>query len=241
MASEHRHRWCRWFILLPAAVLLTAVAVQAVDLFREVPAAKPLHVAGTVPSSLAGWTERELPLGPNEFVSKEAEKILNCDEVVNREFRRGDQVFTVYVAYWRPGKMPVRMVACHTPDRCWTENGWRCLEMRFKQSLAIENLQLKPAEWRKFEPPAGGEATYVLFWHLVDGELYNYGERFNSIPDPRRWVMDALRQAFVGCSEQYFIRISSNQPLETIRSDPGFRRVVEKLGSLGLGASSRRG
>ena len=163
--------WCRWYILLPAAVLLAAVAVQGIDVFRETPHRTAPHLAQVVPSALAGWTERDLPLGPTEFVAKEAEKILNYDEVVNREFARGGVTFGVYAAYWSPGKMPVRMVACHTPDRCWTENGWRCLEMKFKQKLAVGGVALQPAEWRKFEPPSGGKPTYVLYWHLVEGKV----------------------------------------------------------------------
>lgn len=234
MPSRAHMGWWRWYVVLPASVLLASVAVQGIDVFRETPKAKPPHLATEVPAELAGWASRDLPLGTSEFVAKEAEKILNCDEVVNREFARGVQRFSVYVAYWRPGKMPVRMVACHTPDRCWTENGWHCLEMKFKRSVVVGGRTFLPAEWRKFEPPSGGKVTHVLFWHLVDGRAYDYGERFNSIPDPIRWTEDALRQAFVGCSEQYFIRVASTMPLEELEHEPAFSKVMEGLGRLGL-------
>ena len=141
---------------------------------------------------LPGWASRDLPLGPSEFLSSEVEKVLNYDEVINREYQRGSDRFGVYVAYWSAGKMPVQLVASHTPDRCWTENGWRCLDMRFKQRGFFAGMDVAPAEWRLFEPPLGGAPTYVLYWHLVDGETYDYGERFNAVPDPVRWWRGAM-------------------------------------------------
>ena len=208
--------------------------MQGVDIFREKPKPRAPHLVRTIPASLQGWSVRELSLGANEFVSKEAEKILNFDEVVNREFRRGGVSFGVYAAYWGEGKMPSRLVACHTPDRCWTENGWHCLDMKFKQNLTLDGKALQPAEWRLFEPPSGGAPTYLLYWHLVDGRIYDYGERFNSVPDPIRWGKDALEQAFLGCREQYFIRISSSEPLENLWVDPGFMEIMRAVSRLGL-------
>jgi len=224
----------RWSLLLPALVLLAAVTVQGVDVFREVPKSRGLHLARTIPESVPGWTGRVLPLGANEFTSKEAEKILNYDEVVYREYRQGDVFFTAYAAYWGAGKMPTRFVADHTPDRCWTENGWRCLGMKFRQVMKLDGKPLQPAEWRLFEPPNGGKPTYVLYWHLVEGRVYNYGERFNSIPDPFRWCKDAVQQALLGSREQYFIRVASSEPLEKLWSAPGFIELMRGLGQLGL-------
>jgi hypothetical protein len=215
-------------------VLLAAVTVQGVDVFRDVPKPRGLHLARTIPSSVPGWTGRDLPLGANEFASREAGKILNYDEVVYREFRRGEVFFTAYAAYWGAGKMPTRFVADHTPDRCWTENGWRCLAMKFRQSFVVDRCTLQPAEWRLFEPPNGGKPTYVLYWHLVEGRIYDYGERFNSIPDPFRWCKDAVQQALLGSREQYFIRIASSEPPEKMWSDPGFLEVIRGVERLGV-------
>ena len=194
--------WRRWSLWLPVMVLLAAVSVQAVDVFRQVPKPRASHLAQTVPASTLGWTGRDLPLGANEFASKAAEKTLNYDDVVYREFRRDGGYFTAYAAYWGAGKMPTQLVASHTPDRCWTENGWRCLDMKFRQSFVLDGRALQPAEWRLFEPADGGKPIYVLFWHLVEGRVYDYGERFNSIPDPIRWCKDAVQQAILGSREQ---------------------------------------
>jgi len=226
-------KW-RWSLVLPGLVLVAAVALQGMDVFHEASHPRATHLTKFVPLSIPGWGGRDLPLGANEFVSKVAEKTLNYDEVVYREYRRDGMFFTVYVAFWGAGKMPTQLVASHTPDRCWTENGWRCLDMKFHQSLVVDGDVLQPAEWRLFEPPNGGKTIYVLFWHLVKGRIYDYGERFNSIPDPFRWCKDAVRQALLGSQEQYFIRVASSESSEKLWSDPGFMAVMRGLGGLGL-------
>ena len=224
----------RWSLVLPGCVLLTAVALQGVNLFRETPRPHGPHLNQSVPLDPAGWSGRNVALGANEFLSNEVEKVLNFDEVVRREYSRAGENFGVYVAYWGAGKMPTRLVASHTPDRCWTENGWHCLQMKFKAVETLEGAVLQPAEWRLFEPPNGGAPIYVMYWHLVEGRTYDYGERFNDVPDPLLWWKDAVQQAVLGSREQYFIRLTSSEPLENLWNDPGFIEVLRGLGKLGL-------
>lgn len=227
-----------WGVVLPALVLTVAVVLQGMPMLRPIPAPLVGQLKREIPVHVDGWIGREVPLGPSEFIAGEVEKVLRYDEVVNREFVRGGERFGVYVAYWGAGKMPSQLVASHTPDRCWTENGWRCLDMKFRQQVAVDGAPLLPAEWRQFVPPVGEEPTYVLFWHLNNGELYDYGERFNAVPDPVRWWKDVLRQAVQGNGEQYFVRVTSSQPLEELWSDPGFTEVMRGLGRLGLTADN---
>jgi hypothetical protein len=234
--SEMPKAWrVRWSLVLPSFVLVLAVAIQNVHFFRETPKPRDPHLDQVVPLALpGGWTGADLPLGATEFMSNEVEKVLNYDAVLNREYNRGAETFGVYIAYWGAGKMPTRLVASHTPDRCWTENGWHCLAMKFKQPEVFEGATLQPAEWRKFEPPLGGGPTYVLYWHLVEGRLYDYGDRFNAVPSPVLWWKDAVQQAVLGSREQFFIRLTSNEPLENLWSDPGFAAVLRGLEQLGL-------
>jgi len=220
-------------LLVSLLVLVATVAVQFVTIFRETPQPRPAHLNKFVRPAPEGWRSREVPLGPNEFLEGQVGKILNFDEAVHREYTRGAVTFAVYAAYWGPGRMPTRLVASHTPDRCWTENGWTCLEMRFKEERSVGNLALQPAEWRLFRSPAG-EKTHVLFWHLVDGRIYDFGSRFTAIPDPVRWWKDAIRQAFRGSSEQYFVRVTSNVPFAEIWNEPGFGSVMKGLAELGI-------
>jgi len=222
-------------LLIPAIVLAAAVTVQFVTVFREVPNPRPAHLNHFIPMAPEGWRARELPLGPNEFLEEQVEKILNFDEVLYREYSRAGVTFGVYAAYWGPGRMPTRLVASHTPDRCWTENGWTCLEMRFKEVHSVGAIGLQPAEWRLFKNPAG-DRTNVLFWHLVDGKIYDFGSRFTAIPDPVRWWKDAIRQAVRGSSEQYFVRVTSNVPFVHLWDDAGFQQVMRGLADLGLAA-----
>jgi hypothetical protein len=235
MPEASKPGWLRWPLVLPALVLATATGIQGVKFFHETPKPHDPHLARTIPLAIpGGWTGTDVPLGSNEFNSNEAEKVLNYDAVLNREYGRGGETFGVYVAYWGAGKMPTRLVASHTPDRCWTENGWRCLAMKFKQPEIFEGAVLQPAEWRIFEPPLGGSPTYVLYWHLVEGHAYDYGDRFNNVPSPILWWKDAVQQAVLGSREQYFIRLTSNEPLENLWGDPGFAEVLRGLGRLGL-------
>jgi hypothetical protein len=213
---------------------VVAAAIQGGHFFRANSKASVPHLAQSIPENIAGWSGRDVPLGTNEFLSGEVEKVLNYDEVVNREFTRDSVTFGVYVAYWGAGKMPTQLVASHTPDRCWTENGWHCLAMKFRQPEALDGAALEPAEWRLFEPPSGGAPVYVLYWHLVGGRLYDYGRRFNAIPSPLLWWKGAVQQVLLGSGEQYFIRLTSSEPLENLWSDPGFDEVLRSLRRLGL-------
>ena len=234
-APDRGWREClRWYLILPVLVLVAAIGIQAFNPFQEEAQPKPKHLAAAIPARVpAGWSARDLPLGPTEYVQEVVERTLRTDDILNREYRRGRETFGVYVAYWGPGKMPTRLVASHTPDRCWTENGWSCEEMRFKQETKVGGQSLQPAEWRRFLDPQGG-TTYVLFWQLIEGQAYDFGERFNAIPSPLEWWKDAVQQAVFGSREQYFIRVTSSVPFEEIREDPGFVAVFEGLGRLGL-------
>lgn len=238
MPEAHGHRRWPWSLAFPTVVLIFSASIQGLHQFRKQPAAHLVHLARSIPDSIPGWRGRDVPLGANEFLSGEAEKVLNFDDAVNREFERGGETFGVYVAYWGAGKMPTQLVASHTPDRCWTENGWRCLDMKFKQGVSIGGAALKPAEWRLFVPPEGGSPTYVLYWHLVGGRLYDYGDRFNAVPSPILWWKGAVQQVLLGTGEQYFIRLTSNEPFDSLWSDPGFETILRSLRGLGLAAAN---
>ena len=185
--------------------------------------------------TLAGWKVHDEPLGPSEAISASALKTLNLDEYVYRAYTKGSTRFAIYAAYWAPGRMPTRQVASHTPDRCWTENGMRCLDMKFKLPVTVGDRALLPAEWRVFAAP-GGEVTHVMYWHLVDGELYDYGDRFSAIPHPWLWWKDTVAQVLEGSREQHFVRITSNIPFDQLRRDAGFETALGQLGELTIRA-----
>jgi hypothetical protein len=229
----------RTILIFIGFILVAAGAMQVIP-FRDVQqgdVTRPASSAGlanAVPLAVAGWTGRDEPLGATEFVRDAVAKTLNYDEYVNRTYQRGAQQFGLYVGYWSPGRMPVQRVASHTPDRCWTESGWTCPEQRFAVSLPSGSEMLMPGQWRRFLPPNGAAEQFVLYWHLVGGRPYDYGERFNARPDLVKWWRDTVAYAFRGSDEQYFIRLTSDRLFEQLVGDPGFQEVLTAVGKLGL-------
>ncbi len=225
-------------IVLAAALALQCVRLGNVKDGDTLSPVRHIQLGATLPKAVTGWEAVDEPLGPTEFLQTAVEKSLNYDDIVNRVYRSGGRSFGVYVAYWSPGRMPVQKVASHTPDRCWSESGWTCEAMRIDHHLNAGDRRLLPARWRLFRPPMGGGAKqYVLYWHLVGGDLYDYGDRFNQRPDPLQWWRDTVHYALQGSSEQYFIRIMSAQPLEELQGDAGFQEVLRALATLGLAAA----
>lgn len=225
-------------LVLAAAAALQFAQVRDVKEGDQSMERRPIALAERIPVALPGWAGRDEPLGANEVVSTAVERTLNYDDYVFRIFRRGDTTLGVYVAYWAPGRMPIQKVASHTPDRCWTENGWRCLEMKHGVAVAATGGDLLPAQWRIFEPPSAAQShkEHVLFWHLVGDRLYDYGQRFNATPRAIDWWRDTVAYATSGSDAQYFIRVTSNRPFEQLEGDPGWQEVLAALGKLGLAA-----
>ncbi|MES2697363.1 MAG: exosortase-associated EpsI family protein [Verrucomicrobiota bacterium] len=219
-----------------ALLLVAAITIQLVFTFREKPQenVKP-RIATQLSATLQGWAVTDEALGSTEATSAAALKVLNLDDYVYRRYQRGRTSFTVYAAYWARGKMPTRLVASHTPDRCWTENGMRCVDMRFQQAYDVSGRHLLPAEYRVFLPPKSeSDRTYVAYWHTVEGRLYDYGNRFNAVPHPWLWWKDTLAQAMHGSREQLFVRIASDVPLDELWRNGDFQTVMAQVAALGL-------
>ncbi len=72
---------------------------------------------------------------------------------------------------------------------------------------------------------------------MVGNELYDYGERFNASPHPVKWVRDSLAYAVKGSQRQYFIRLTSDAPLDDLLVDRELAGLWQALASLGLGGS----
>jgi hypothetical protein len=74
----------------------------------------------------------------------------------------------------------------------------------------------------------------VLYWHLVGDQLYDYGERLNTRPHPIKWVRDSISYALKGSQGQYFIRLTSDRPMDDLLTDPSLGSLWESLAQLGL-------
>jgi len=214
------------------AVLATVLLLQGLGQRAGAPG-KGAHLAAYFSPPPDGWSMLPVELGPTEAGSGAVRQVLRFDDVLNCEYTSAAGArFALYVAYWGPGKMPVQLVASHTPDRCWTENGWKCEAIRHAGAPGATGGLATEGEWRVFAPPVGPRVQ-VAFWHFVGGRSYDYGERFNAIPSIWRWWREAWHQMFRAPPEQYFIRISSETPFEVLEREPGFREIVRRALSLG--------
>lgn len=232
----------RVVLIFAAVVLLAAVALQFVRVRdmtegEHAAAARPIALKKQIPAQLAGWSVTDEPLGPNETVRGAIARELNYDDYVYRLYRRDGMTVGIYAAYWAPDRMPVQKVASHTPDRCWVENGWTCLDQRFAEKITTDATRLLPAQWRIFQAPGrDGRSEHVLYWHLVGPRLHDYGGRLATSPDIVDWWREAVRYALAGSQAQMFVRVTSSVPFERLRAEPGWKTLVESLASLGLAA-----
>jgi len=221
-------------IILLSVVLLIVVALQLVSPVTEVDENAPSRydVNSLVPVQVEGWTSEEIPLSSSEATSVSALKMLKLDEFVQRKFSRGMDSVTVYIAYWKPGKMDTRLVASHTPDRCWVANGWECKDALYAEVMRVDGLTILPAEYRDFD--ISGHHEMVFYWLMVNGELYRFGERLNSFPDPFMFARDFFKEMFRGRPEHLFVRISSSIPREKLEHEPIMRIIMESLHETGI-------
>lgn len=237
LRGKPRNRGQLWALAVGFVVLFVGLALHLAPRTHAPANSRPLRdLAAAAPTQLAGWQVRDEPLGSTESAMVATKEILGFDSYVHRRYSRGELSFTIYVAYWARGKMPVRLVASHTPDRCWTANGMRCSMMRFREVYQVNGSALVPAEYRVFTTAGGGE-VHVAYWHLVDGEPYDYGRRFNDIPHVWLWCKDAFRQIWQGeveSPEQVFIRVTSEMEFGRLWRDVDFQKVVSEVASLGL-------
>ncbi|MDP3071634.1 MAG: exosortase-associated EpsI family protein [Opitutaceae bacterium] len=233
----------RAVLMLAAVVLLTALALQFIR-FRDMTegeravAARPIDLKNQIPAQLAGWVVSDEPLGPNEAVRGAIERTLNYDDYVYRLYRRGGVTVGLYAAYWAPNRMPVQKVASHTPDRCWIENGWTCLDQRFAEKITTSDTRLQSAQWRIFQAPGrDGRQEHVLYWHLVGAQVHDYGGQLATSPGIVGWWRDALAYALAGSRAQLFVRVTSSVPFERLHDEAGWKTMVEALAGLGLAAA----
>lgn len=173
-----------------------------------------------------GWTSEDLPLGNTEALDEATHRMLNLTDFVYRRYTRGTDSFEVYIGYWAPGTMPARDMNSHTPDTCWVNAGWTTTESKLESLSFTDDRSLLPGRWRWFKKDDA--SINVIFWHLLDGEPYQYGhksftERLSKlIIDPFKYHLNMRR-------EQYLIRISSNSPLDHLWDESLSQSILAKI------------
>jgi hypothetical protein len=233
MPTANARKTGPWLMLACTLILAISLLFQA---FGKSEAPKGSVVSGQLgkrlPVGFAGWQTQDLPIGANEVLRNRTNELLQFDDYIYRQYSRGTLRLAVYAAYWAPGKMPTRLVATHTPDRCWTENGWKCIDQKFGVPVSTE-ASISRAQWRIFRPPLGDDKEYVFFWLLVGGQPYDFGQRLNTVPDPVQWWWNVVQDYRHGSYEQTFIRITSNRPFDAFEGEPAWEEILHALAKFG--------
>lgn len=218
--------------ILLGLVLMVAVVFQIIGEKASGSAIVRRPLREQIASNVPGWKVADHALADSEEMKKSVGELLNYDDAIFRRYSSGRSEFDVYVAYWRPGKMSQRLVAGHTPDVCWVAAGWTLQSYDVRSLNSDTGGVLPPAQYRVFES-AGGK-RHVVFWHFSGQEVVSYEPG----KSPPWWtpLTDLLRQGFHQRREQFFIRISSEEPMENLLSNAGFREVLRSLPMPGAAA-----
>jgi EpsI family protein len=100
--------------IVAGLLVTTSVAIDRSSGVQAVPALQPL---ATIPTSIDGWSGRDLPAWDESVV-----KVLGADEYVNRRYlREGTAVADLYVGYYGSQKQGD---AIHSPQNCLPGSGW---------------------------------------------------------------------------------------------------------------------
>lgn len=159
---------------LPKAVLAACMvslgctaavfALQFLPLPEATRVPRTASLAEFFPTTMNGWTAKDLPLAETEATVDQVEKILRFDEFVFRSYQKQGVEFSVYVAYWEPGRIAAREVAFHIPDKCWVAAGWKRQSATYDHTVSVAGEELAPAQLRQFS--LSGNLQNVMYWHV---------------------------------------------------------------------------
>jgi len=217
--------------VLVAGGLILAIAVVVSFVLNTRPATHSDRPAPDLAAILAGSHDGWVATPSNELSQFTAQ--LQTDRLAQTTYKRptarGPLEITVYLAYWPVGQAPVSFVAAHTPDACWPSSGWLMRPQGSPRvALSIGQHELEEAEYRLFNQ--GEFVQHVWYWHLYDGRVIHP----EGVRSPRQLLMMALKYGFHREGEQLFVRVSSNQPWETIATEPLLQEIFARLAPFGL-------
>ncbi|MGF1452978.1 MAG: exosortase-associated EpsI family protein [Opitutales bacterium] len=225
------------FGLLTTALVAAAVVHQS--FFYKPPRTFTEKLEDIIPREVGSWRSTDKDLAATPEQQRNVDEILQYTDAMVREYRRGALSFEVYVAYWAPKTMPVRLVQAHTPDICWVRGGGWSVDRDAMQSgvaLEAEGSPLKLAEYRRMVVSRNQAVDrHVYYWHVIGDQIYTT----KSIGTWDRWdpVKSLFRFGLNQQTEQFFIRVSSPVPFERLWEDPGVQEVMASLADLALAKS----
>ena len=212
-------------------LLVSALGLRAY--FAFVPPPEPtLHtpLSEVFPAQLDGWKVTDKDMADSPEMSAWVTDFLNFDDALFRIYQKGNTTIGLYVAYWKPGTASYRWAGAHTPDTCWVLNGWTCDAREYSVPFNNEAQQFQPAEFGIYSKD--GNAQKVHFWHLVGGEAMAYKQA--GIPNVLGALIDIKEHGLDLRKEQFFIRMSSNQDLASLKSNPEFKEILDAMAAIGM-------
>jgi hypothetical protein len=216
-------------LVLGAATLVLALAVGLVLTgMSQRPPKFTGEFGRLVPGAeeAGAWQVKDLPIAETPEAQRMVDELLNFDQAVYRTYAKGDRRISIYLAYWRPGKMQPKDIGRHTPDSCWVLSGWKRTHMATREDLRTrDGGRVRMTEHRTFV--ANGQTEHVAFWHVIEEATHSY--RTGGRP-PWHWLItDSIRRGLNQKPEQFFLRISSNRPLEDFWTDELVQGVVSGI------------
>jgi len=218
-----------------AGLLVGAFVLQLLPKRLEARFAPQGALKDLIPSAAEGWTARDLPLGETEAMVKVVADALRYDDYVYRVYQRGTVEVGVYIAYWKPGTTDRIEVGSHSPDKCWVQSGWNRIGEEHEARFQIGDRTSELGQVRHFRK--SHVEQHVVFWHLVGGVRSGYAQGEQS-----RWGTraPALVRSLLGSQlglveqEQYFIRISSNVPVDALQKEAFFSTLLRATVQFGV-------
>lgn len=227
-ATRDRGRSGKFTALLGTLAVAAGLAVFFASNTRTI-----AHSGSTAPDLLAmlpaeptGWTV-DTSQDLYQFRSTLRTEFL-AQRTYTRQRPQGIEQVTIYLAYWLPGQAPVSLVASHTPDACWPGAGWTMQESPpLAKPPTVAGRELPRPEQRVFRATY---PQYVWFWHLYDGRPISYRDPYSAV----ELLRIAWRYGFRKDGDQMFVRVSSNQPLDSLTGEPLLTDFFSRLAPHGL-------
>ena len=197
---------------------------------------KPL--VDIIPSKIEGLEFESLSIAESKVRKALIESDLRYDDVFYGKYMNDDFEVRIYVSFWKPGKSPYDLAGYHSPDVCWLSQGWVREDREYAVEKKLGHMSLKPVECGVYS--MDGSQTEVMFWHLIGGKPNRYkntgfdtsfAARFDRMLNMFR---DAKTLGIGNPSEQLFIRISSETPIDELWPQADFQRLLLSLKPLGI-------
>jgi Protein of unknown function (DUF3485) len=146
------------WIALVAVALLQGAAFALERLWLPSTVRPMRHQLSELPLTIGNWTGKSADLDPRIFVK------LETDDLVNRSYANpGGDAIAVHCAAWlstAPG-MP------HSPEECYTTNGWKRLEGRTATLPGHPDVSVALQKYARAD-----QHIVLIFWYQMDDHTF---------------------------------------------------------------------